>query len=131
VVPIALAELFGVLLESKKYADVTLVAGPKKKEIPAHRLVLATASPLFGAMVYANEKLGQETQANLKIAMPDVDPDTLEAALQLLYTDELELEPSELQAMTEFAKRYQVDKLQLKCSEYMELGLNMDNCFEL
>jgi hypothetical protein len=136
-VPIALPELFNVLLESKRYADVTLLVGAKKTPLLAHRLVLATASPLLGAMLYPNKALGQKPhveskeQPMLTIEWPDVHVDTARNFLQLVYTDELELEPSELQATTEFAKRYQVDKLALKCSEYMELGLNMDNCFEL
>ena len=67
----------------KQLCDVILVVGAKK--IPAHRIVLSAASDYFAAMFTNDVK--EATQEEIK--MKDVDPESLAALIQYMYTGEI------------------------------------------
>ncbi|KAI8467116.1 MAG: BTB/POZ protein [Monoraphidium minutum] len=66
--------MWGLLL-SEDFSDVCLVSGGR--ELPAHRAVLAAASPVFGAMLRA----GMSEARTGMVRLPDADPVALELLL--------------------------------------------------
>ena len=94
------------------YSDITLVVGSEcKTRIPAHKLVLATASEVFHAMFY-----GSFTTAN-EVEIVDLEPEVLTAVLQDIYKDEIALA----------AKKYILPRLISKCTEFINRNLTAKN----
>jgi hypothetical protein len=130
--PLYLTEVFGSLFGQNKFADVIFTVGGKK--FPAHRIVLAAASPLFELMLY---KLGPEGQPSLAIESPvqitinGVKPEIFQQLLKCIYTDEAEVDSSNIQELMAVAGKYQVEKLKATCAEFMEADVNVDNALDL
>ncbi|KAI4965952.1 hypothetical protein ZWY2020_047362 [Hordeum vulgare] len=81
--PSDLAENFGKLLEAADEADVTFEV--EGEIFPAHKIVLATRSPVFKAELYGpmRGKRGQN------ITVEDMPPAVFKALLHFIYTDSL------------------------------------------
>jgi len=58
------------LLEDKSNTDVTFVVGKEETEFPCHRILIATISPVFRAMLYGQM---QESLDDAVIRIPDID----------------------------------------------------------
>lgn len=71
---------FESFLENGKFSDITLVVC--NKEFKAHKMILATRSPVFEAMFEHDCKEVQEGKVNI----PDVPADAFEELLRYMYT---------------------------------------------
>lgn len=136
--PVYLVEFFSKLLHSDKFADVYFIVGEGKtqKRFPAHRLVLAASSALFEAMLYPPSFLEDETDAPkvedpLEVVIEDTDAETFSQLLQCIYTDEVDVNAENIAALIACAKKYQIEKLQIVCAEFMEADINADNALQL
>eukprot|EP00456_Euglypha_rotunda_P038401 TRINITY_DN2951_c0_g1_i25.p1 TRINITY_DN2951_c0_g1~~TRINITY_DN2951_c0_g1_i25.p1 ORF type:complete len:253 (-),score=51.33 TRINITY_DN2951_c0_g1_i25:37-795(-) len=76
---------------------------------------------------------GERAKVSLPVVVQikDTDPTVFKTLLQCLYTDDIELDAAKLPDLISIAQKYQVEKLQLACSEYMEKDVNVDNVCEL
>jgi len=131
-----LVEFFSKLLHSEKFADVYFIVGEGKtqKRFPAHRLVLAASSPLFEAMLYPPTFLDTDppkVELPLEVVIQDTDPESFSLLLQTIYTDEVDVNAQNIAALIACAKKYQIEKLQIACAEFMEADINADNALEL
>ena len=95
-----------------------------KMEIPAHKFVLAISSPVFYAMFY-----GQMADTTDSIELPDCEYESLLELLRYLYSDEANLNGSNVIQVFYLAKKYMVPSLADKCTEYMRDNLEGSNVF--
>ena len=97
-----------------------------RQEIPAHKLVLSIGSPVFEAMFYG--ELAETTDA---IELPDCEYDSALEFFRFLYSDEVELNGSNVMGVLYLAKKYMVPTLANKCVEYLRDNLNPSNVFSI
>eukprot|EP00457_Paulinella_chromatophora_P005564 gb/GEZN01005581.1/.p1 GENE.gb/GEZN01005581.1/~~gb/GEZN01005581.1/.p1 ORF type:complete len:489 (-),score=102.28 gb/GEZN01005581.1/:270-1736(-) len=132
--PLYLTHFMERLVNNKARADVIFRVGDKSQEVYAHRLILAASSPIFQAMLYPpkNEAgVRPSVKLPLKITVKDVQPEFFINLLACIYTDEVDIEPENLPALIQLAKKYQVEKLQLLCTEYLEKDVSVENAVDL
>jgi len=134
--PLYLSDFLGKLVGNSARSDCTFVVskGDKKESIPAHRIVLAASSRLFEAMLYPLKGTdGERAKISLPVVIQvkDTDPAAFKILLQCLYTDHIELDASKLPDLINLAQKYQIEKLQLACSDYMEKDISAENVCEL
>uniref|UniRef100_A0A0A9DFZ9 BTB domain-containing protein n=1 Tax=Arundo donax TaxID=35708 RepID=A0A0A9DFZ9_ARUDO len=119
--PSDIAEHFGKLLEEKEGVDVTFSVGGET--FTAHRIVLATRSPVFKAELYGPmSKAGTEP-----ITIEDMQPDVFRALLYFIYTDSLppmdDLEGNDrteiIHHLLVAADRYDIERLKLMCQSIL------------
>ncbi|XP_014237888.1 speckle-type POZ protein-like [Trichogramma pretiosum] len=98
------------------------------KEIPAHRLVLATASPVFRAM-FSHSMPGNRTQS---VDMMDVSYETAVEMLRHIYTGSVKkCEISMIIELLAAADTYQFEELKNKCEKILITNLSTDNVLEI
>lgn len=135
--PVYLVEFFKRLLLTDKFADVYFVVGEgrEQKRFPAHRLVLAASSPLFEAMLYPPTFIENPPPVTLPMEIviddPVISAESFQALLTVLYTDEVAVTSENIMELIACAKKYQIEKLQIICAEFMEADLNADNALSL
>jgi hypothetical protein len=135
--PVYLVEFFKKLLLNDKFADVYFIVGEGKeqKRFPAHRLVLAASSPLFEAMLYPPTFIENPPPVTLPLEVvitdPVISPTSFQSLLTVLYTDEVEVSAENISELIACAKKYQIEKLQIICAEFMEADLNAENVLDL
>ncbi|KAJ4801916.1 BTB/POZ and MATH domain-containing protein 2 [Rhynchospora pubera] len=131
---------FGKLLEDKENADVTFdVEG---EFFHAHRLVLATRSPVFKAELYG--MMHEHSSTDIKIH--DMDPLVFRSLLHFIYTDSLPDDEDEdfddadgdddsslitdnilmTQHLLVAADRYALDRLKLMCEAKLYKNITVD-----
>lgn len=94
--------------------------------VPAHKYVLAIASPVFYAMFY-----GDLAETNEEIELPDCEYDSLIEFLRYIYSDEVNLTPLNIPGIIYLAKKYIVPSLITKCIEFLEQDISCQNAFEI
>lgn len=115
------------LYQSKRFSDVTFIVGEEKKEIKAHRIILASSSTIFSAMLYPN-KLEQVTLASpLRITLPDIKANMFEALIECMYTNNIEPDPEHAIAYIAMSKRYDVGKMHAIYTDMWEDMLSVTN----
>jgi hypothetical protein len=142
--PLFIAEFLAAWVSNEKYSDVAFLVGKDAKRFPAHRFILAAASPVFEVMCYPpiasgsipggpseSKQTDSGSKGALEIKIPSVKPETFEALLKCVYTDKVEVEASNLNDLIAVAKRYQVEKMQVLCAEFLEADVSVDNACEL
>jgi len=129
--PVFLTEQFGALFQSKRLSDVIFHVGDEK--VNAHRLVLAASSPIFEVMLYEQKEGGPDPLLStpFEVKISGCDAKTFNAMLQCIYTDEVEVNADNIQALMKIAKKYQVDKLSALCADFMQGDVNADNVLDL
>jgi len=134
--PLYLADFLGKLVNNPARSDVTFVVskGEKKESLHGHRIILAAASKIFEAMLYPLKGPDGErpkVTLPLTINITDTEPDVFKLVLQCVYTDHVEIDPAYLGTLINISHKYQIEKLQLACSEFMEKDVNAENACEL
>lgn len=108
-------------------ADITFRVG--SNTFPAHKIVLATRSPVFKAELYGQMKARKARC----VTVEDMQPDVFKALLQFIYTDSL----PEWDVLEEYceivrhllvaADRYAMDRLKLLCASFLAKNLDAEN----
>ncbi|GJN36693.1 hypothetical protein PR202_gb25576 [Eleusine coracana subsp. coracana] len=119
--PSDLPEHFAKLLVEEESADVTFSVGREK--IPAHKIVLATRSPVFKAELYGQTKERRPHD----VTVDDMQPQVFKALLRFIYTDSLpdwdEPDVGEYCGITRHllvaADRYAMDRLKFLCARLL------------
>lgn len=115
--PSDLAENFENLLETAEEADVAFEV--EGEVFPAHKIVLATRSPVFKAQLYG--QMRDKTRRN--ITVEDMQPTVFKALLHFIYTDSLpsmdNLDADEGKEMVKHllvaADRYAMERMKMIC----------------
>jgi hypothetical protein len=143
--PLFLAEFLAAWVANDKYSDVVFVVGKEGKRFPAHRFVMAASSPVFEVMCYPaatsiagpggpSESKGSESTSKtgiVEIKVPTIKSEIFHQLLKCVYTDKVEVEASNLNDLIAVAKRYQVEKMQVLCAEFLEADVSVENACEL
>jgi len=134
--PLNIAEFVSRLAGQDDFSDVTFVVGKGKKQraVPGHRIILAASSPLFETMLYPPkfpDYEGKEDEEDLTILIPDEDPDIFQALLEGVYSDKVELNTSNLMPLIEISKKYQIEKMQAFCADFMSNDITNENACEI
>ncbi|XP_015777434.1 PREDICTED: BTB/POZ domain-containing protein 6-like isoform X1 [Acropora digitifera] len=98
----------------------------ESKVIPAHKLVLSIGSPVFFAMFY-----GQMADTRDSIELLDCDYESLLELFRFIYSDEVELNGSNVMRVLYLAKKYLVPSLAAKCAEFLRKNLDASNVFSI
>ncbi|KAL3087585.1 hypothetical protein niasHS_009793 [Heterodera schachtii] len=126
---ISLTERMKHLLNTGNDADVHFLVGndDKKELLPAHKLILKTASNVFEAMFrFDTENLkasGKDPPSEIKpVEVPDVEVGAFKLMLNFIYAEDLrELNGDNLFAVLYAAKKYGVVGLVKACVNYPKL----------
>ncbi|XP_014227850.1 speckle-type POZ protein B-like [Trichogramma pretiosum] len=98
------------------------------KEIPAHRVVLATASPVFKAMFTHDMKENQ----NKLVEMTDVSHEVAVEMLHYIYTGSVANSKTSLTInLLAAAEKYQLEELKNKCEQQLSSILSIENALEM
>ena len=97
-----------------------------KQVIPAHKFVLSISSPVFEAMFY-----GELAETTDTIELPDCEYDSLLELFRYMYSDEANLNGSNVMGVMYLAKKYIVPSLADKCAEYLQDNLDPSNVFSI
>ncbi|CAB0038814.1 unnamed protein product, partial [Trichogramma brassicae] len=104
---------------------------PQQQPVPAHKLVLAGASPVFRAMFF-REML--KKQQNV-VEIVDIRREIVVEMLRYVYTGSVHQKPPlECGAYCELlaaADKYQIEPLKLVCEEKLRSMLSVENCIQV
>jgi hypothetical protein len=146
--PVFLQDHLWKMCQKKELTDVTFIVGEgrKQQKFYAHKLVLASASPLFEAMLYEDpafedEKESKESKESKKevaepenaieIKLPKQDTFPFEALLRCIYTDKVDVDADNISGLIAVATKYQVEKLRVQCADFMERDVTLENVCSL
>ncbi|XP_023314258.1 protein roadkill-like [Trichogramma pretiosum] len=110
----------------EKFSDIKIRTA-SEKEIPAHRILLATESPVFEAM-FTHDMMENKCQL---VDMVDISYDTAVEMLRYIYTGSFKTE--EFSTTTELlaaANKYQLQELKIKCEHLLGSKLLTDNVID-
>ncbi|KAH7731639.1 speckle-type poz protein [Aphelenchoides avenae] len=119
--PGRLSEDMGTLFEKHQFSDLIIACG--SKEYPVHKAVLASRSPVFGAMF---EHEMTEARSD-RVVIDDIEPEVVKELLRFMYTDNapnLDRMADELLAA---ADKYQLDRLKGMCEQALHASLTTEN----
>nr|XP_058961943.1 BTB/POZ domain-containing protein 6-like [Pocillopora verrucosa] len=97
-----------------------------KYVIPAHKFVLSISSPAFEAMFY-----GELAETKDSIELPDCKYESLLELFRFMYSDEVNLNGSNVMGVLYLAKKYIVPSLADKCTDYLQDKLDVSNAFSI
>ncbi|KAL3093036.1 hypothetical protein niasHS_004425 [Heterodera schachtii] len=116
----SLVERMKHLLSTGEHADVYFLVGDgdEKELVPAHKLILRSASEVFEAMFRfdAKKEKAEFASANCPVEVPDVEAAAFKVMLSFIYTEELsELNGDNAMAVLYAAKKYNIPGLFNPC----------------
>ena len=129
---LSIRERNAFLFNNDLFSDVKFVVHRSDREsasnqvIPAHKLVLSISSPVFEAMFY-----GELAETTDTIELPDCEYDSLLELFRYLYSDEANLNGSNVMGVLYLAKKYMVPSLADRCTEYLRDNLDASNVFSI
>ncbi|KAL7293615.1 hypothetical protein TKK_0012700 [Trichogramma kaykai] len=98
------------------------------EEIPAHRLILAAASPVFKAM-FTHDMIENKNQL---VDMADVSHETAVEMLRYIYTGSVANNETSLTLnLLAAADKYQLQDLKNKCEQQLSSNLSTKNVYEM
>lgn len=115
------------LLESGQYADVKFCCKDQDKSdnadrVAAHRLILASRSPVFESMFY-----GQLAESGSDIELPDIKKTPFLLFLRYLYSDDTDLLEEHALDVMYISHKYRVSTCLELCSGFLQVILRPDN----
>ncbi|KAL7303408.1 hypothetical protein TKK_0004593 [Trichogramma kaykai] len=118
---------FDWVLLDENLSDIKLRTA-SGKEIPAHKLMLATASPVFKAM-FTLDMLEKKSQS---VNMIDISYEAAIEMLRYIYTGSIENgEFSLAMELLLVGEKYQLEGLKNKCEKILSLELSSENAVDI
>ncbi|XP_057326196.1 speckle-type POZ protein B-like [Microplitis mediator] len=114
-------------LLSSELSDV--IVKVENEEFPAHKLVLASHSPVFRRMFSTDMKEAKENCVNFK----NFETEVIKEVLKFIYTGKVEAEDDTelVLSVLACANMYQIDKLKIFCECKLIENINLDNVINL
>ncbi|CAL5066166.1 unnamed protein product [Urochloa decumbens] len=104
-------------------AAAAAARAPDTPAVPAHRVILASRSPVFRAML---ENEMEESRSGI-IKIYDVSYDVLRAFVHYMYTAEALLDEQMASDLLVLAEKYEVKHLKAYCEKFITSKVNNDN----
>ena len=114
--------LMSELRNNGHFCDVTLCV--KDIEIPAHRVILASASVYFKNMLLSGMKESRMSRIELK----DVDPKALEQLINFAYSHKLDITSENVQSLMTVASMLSFTPAFEACAQFLASNLHPSNC---
>ena len=120
------------MFNNDRFSDVKFVVrkmdgeSESKYVIPAHKFVLSISSPVFEAMFY-----GELAETKDSIELPDCEYESLLELFRYMYSDEVNLNGSNVMGVLYLAKKYMVPSLADKCTDFLQDKLDASNVFSI
>ena len=112
------------LYQDKIFADVTIRC--KKKEFMAHKVILASQSPVFKRMFASDMK---ESRSNV-VTIDDISPAVMFDLLAYIYSGTAPHLSTLAKQLLEAANKYQISRLTVICENELKEKLNVQNVVE-
>ncbi|KAF0303651.1 Ring canal kelch [Amphibalanus amphitrite] len=93
------------------------------REIYAHKVVLASASPYFRAMFTSFEESRQN-----RVKLQEMDPTALEALVDYIYSSEIRVTENNVQILLPASNLLQLGDVRDACCEFLQSHLHPTNC---
>uniref|UniRef100_A0A0K2V647 BTB domain-containing protein n=1 Tax=Lepeophtheirus salmonis TaxID=72036 RepID=A0A0K2V647_LEPSM len=94
-----------------------LIESVDPQTIYAHKFILCIASPVFHKMF--NSAFMESNDPEMKIEVPDVEPDTFEDLLAYIYLDRITFNKRNVLPLLYCSKKYMIEYLVDKCVDYL------------
>ena len=120
-----LVDHFKLLFNSKTFADI--VIDVKGQKFEAHKVVLASRSPVFLAM-FQNDLMEKKTNT---VKIEDIEPVVFEEVLRFIYTDEVNKMEDMAPNLLAVADKYMLDLLKARCEEFLASYITVETCGKL
>ncbi|XP_065837306.1 kelch-like protein 20 [Oscarella lobularis] len=118
--------LFGSFRESDYLCDVTIISKDGQR-FPAHRIILASASPFFRVMFKGKFVESHEAVVTLS----NVDGAVTKMLMEYAYTGKTECSSSSLLSLYEAGNYVQFDGLFQVCSDWLKRHVDESNCVSM
>ena len=115
------------LRKKKIHCDITIVAGASRTKYPAHRVVLASGSNYFDAMLGGNFTESQENE----IFIGDVEDKSIKVLVDFIYTSEITVDEDNVQSLLQACTYLQIIEVKEICCEFLKQRLNPSNCMTI
>ncbi|KAL7303982.1 hypothetical protein TKK_0003638 [Trichogramma kaykai] len=111
---------------NEEFSDVKLIV--EEQEIPAHKIVLAAASPVFRAM-FTHDML-ENLENSVKIM--DITENIVNEMLRFIYTGKFDAtETDKIIELLAVADKYQIDSLKIRCEKMLHADLSSENAIDI
>ncbi|XP_070554278.1 kelch-like protein 8 isoform X2 [Ptychodera flava] len=110
------------LFEAGKLCDVLLKVG--KKQIKCHRIILASASSYFRAMLTSEMTESRQDIITIK----DIDENAMTALVRFMYSSKITLTTDNVQPLLYASSILQMEIVARACCEFMKTHLHPSNC---
>ncbi|KAL7288011.1 hypothetical protein TKK_0018061 [Trichogramma kaykai] len=111
---------------SEELSDIILIV--EETKIPAHKIMLSAASPVFRAMFTHDMLENKENSVNINNTTVNI----LTEMLRYIYTGEIEtIETDKILEILAVADKYQIDTLKTKCGEILCAELSTENAIDI
>merc|ERR1712029_263438 len=112
-------------LNNKDFSDVVVKCGDKSFD--CHKVILASHSPVFKAMLTSNMK----EKNNNEIQIDDIEPEVMTEFLEFIYTGKSSNLDKFAMRLFIAADKYQIISLKETCEKNLISSLRIDNCISL
>ncbi|VDI53798.1 BTB/POZ domain-containing protein 6-like [Mytilus galloprovincialis] len=109
------------MLNHQLMCDVTFYVGTDKKVFNAHRCMLASASPVFYSMFE-----GPMAEKG-EITIPDLDNEIFTHLVRFMYTDQIEVNTSNVKGLLYGAEKYMLQTVKSECSQFLSTLIDEDH----
>ncbi|KAK0161734.1 hypothetical protein PV327_008152 [Microctonus hyperodae] len=112
---------------SPDLSDMKIVIG--KEEIPVHKMILASYSPVFLTMFKANMKESRDK----RIIVTDIDVNIMKKVIDFMYTGALHPDPEvpDLLSILNVAEKYEIMALKAFCERKLIKKMAVENVLEI
>lgn len=121
---ILLSNDFSKLVNTSDMSDVTFLVGVglDAQEIHAHRIILASRSSVFAAMLFNG--LRESTEKN--ITVPNIRPQVFLSMLEYIYAGKTSISTETAVELLGASNQYDIANLELKCAAHIQQALAVE-----
>ncbi|CAF1486043.1 unnamed protein product [Rotaria magnacalcarata] len=112
-------------LDSGIYCDLTFIIAYEK--FPCHRIILASASPYFQALLTHRFK---ENDLN-SIELRDIEPQIFSLLLHYIYSGKIDIDNNNVHDILIASDMLQLDEVAQFCCHYLSISLNETNVIDI
>ena len=112
-------------LDAGTYCDLTFIVGDE--QFPCHRILVASCSPYFQALLTHTFK---ENTLN-SIILRDIEPEIFSSLLHYIYSRQIELDETNVQELLLASDMFQLDEVVQFCCRYLSISLCETNVLDI